>query len=258
MEARKWSLTELMIVEGSRYLEDGQVVFIGTGLPMAACLLAQMTHAPNLIAIAETGPVAPNILPGPMGVGDPRMWHKAFRMGSILDVLGAVLQRGMCDVGFLGGVQIDPYGNLNSTLIGDFDNPKVRLVGSGGASDIAACARRILVITRHEKRRFVPKCDYVTTPGFLDGPGAREKAGLPGGGPYKVITDLCVMGFHPDTKRMMVEKLHPGVTLESVVENTGFQLEVAPWLDTTEPPAPDVLAVLRERIDPHGVYLKEG
>jgi len=251
-----YTLTELMIVEGARQLADGQVVFVGTGLPVAASMLAQQTHAPNLVVIVETGPVAPIVLPGTMAVSDPRIWHRAVRLGSLIDVLGGVLQRGLCDVGFLGGAQIDRYGNLNSTCIGDWANPKVRLVGSGGASDIAANARRTLMITRHEKRRFVERCDYVTSPGFLDGPGARERVGLTGNGPEQIITDLGVMGFHPEKREMMVVKLHPGVEFETIQEHTGFPLLKADDLKETEPPTAEQLELLRNEIDPRGVYRK--
>ncbi len=251
-----YSLLEMMIVEGARHLADGEVVFVGTGLPVASSMLAQQTHAPDLVVIAETGPVAPSVLPGVMAVSDPRIWHKAVRIGSLLDVLGCVLQRGLCDVGFLGGAQIDRFGNLNSTLIGDHARPKVRLVGSGGASDIAASARKILIITRHEKRRFVSRCDYITTPGYLDGPGARERVGLTGGGPEAIITDLGVMGFHPETREMMVTKLHPGVSFDDIQETTGFPLLRAPKIHQTEPPDHEILQLLRDEIDPHRTYIK--
>lgn len=254
MTSNGYSAQELMIAEASRYLEDGQVVFVGTGLPVAASVLAQRSHAPDLVVIAETGPVAPEVLPGVMSVADPRIWHRSVKIGSLVDVLGALLQRGLCDVGFLGGAQIDRFGNLNSTSIGDWKKPKVRLVGSGGASDIAVSARKILVITRHEKRRFVPRCDYITSPGFIDGPGARERAGLPGGGPEFIVTDLGVMGFHPETKEMMVVKLHPGVTFEEVQENTGFPLLRADRIEETDPPTAEQLRLLREEVDPHGTY----
>ena len=255
MTAPPYTATELMIVEGSRHLEDGQVVVVGTGLPVAATVLAEYTHAPNLVIIAETGSVAPTVLPGVMAVSDPRICYRAMQVGSLVDVLACVLQRGLCDVGFLGGAQIDRYGNLNSSWIGSGgDRPRVRLVGSGGASDIAACATRTLIITRHEKRRFVERCDYVTSPGFLDGPGARERYGLPGGGPERIITDLGVMRFHPTTKQMMVEKLHPGVTLERIQEQTGFELLHADTITETEPPDAHTLEVLRTRVDPHRTY----
>jgi glutaconate CoA-transferase subunit B len=167
------------------------------------------------------------------------------------DVMACVA-RGMVDYCFLGGAQIDPYGNINSTMIGkDFHHPKVRMPGSGGANDLASHAWRSLVVTIHDKRRFVEKMDFVTSPGYLDGPGARERVGLPKDtGPYKVITDLAVMGFDPDTCRMRIESIHPGVTVEQVKENTGFEIGVAADLQRTEPPTDEELRLLRDEVDP--------
>lgn len=254
-QASDYTLQELMAVEGSRHLRDGEIVFVGTGLPIAATMLAQLTHAPNLIIIIETGPIDPRILPTPLAVSDARIWYRAAKLGSIFDVEGCILQGGRCDVGFLGGAQIDQYGNINSTIIGEYPKPKVRLVGSGGANDIASSAKRILIITRHEKRRFPRKCDYITSPGFVDGPEARKKLGLRGGGPDKVITDLCVMGFDEESKRMMLLKLHPGVTLDKVKEETGFELLIPKGIETTQPPTQEQIRLLREEIDPQGIYL---
>jgi glutaconate CoA-transferase subunit B len=166
-------------------------------------------------------------------------------------------QRGMVDYTFLGGAQIDAYGNLNSTLIGgDYAHPKVRLPGSGGANDLASLCWRILVVTNHDRRRFVEKLDFLTTPGYLDGPGAREEAGLPAGtGPYRVITELAVLGYHETTKRMQVLSLHPGVTLEQVRAQTGFELGVAEPLTITPPPSDEELRLLHEEVDPHRYLL---
>jgi glutaconate CoA-transferase subunit B len=162
-------------------------------------------------------------------------------------------QRGLMDYTFLGGAQIDPYGNLNSTLIGDnYQRPRVRLPGSGGANDLASLCRRILVVINHDVRRFVPRLDFLTTPGYLTGPGAREAAGLPPGtGPYRVITDLAVLGFHDQTKRMEICSLHPGVTLEQVRRATGFELGLAQSLATTAAPNELELRILRDEVDPH-------
>ena len=161
-------------------------------------------------------------------------------------------QRGLVDYTFLGGAQIDMYGNLNSTQIGpDYLHPEVRLPGSGGANDLGSFCWRTMVITPHDRRRFVPRVDFVTTPGYLDGPGAREAAGLPAGtGPYKVITSLAVLGFDDATKRMRVESVHEGVTIEEVRSNTGFELLVAESLGVTPPPSDEQLTVLREEVDP--------
>lgn len=252
--AKDYSLQELMVVEGSRYINDGEVVFVGTGLPIVATMLAQRTHAPNLVFVVETGPIAPIVEPIPLSVSDPKIFNKAVKLGSLRDVLGCILQRGLCDVGFIGGAQIDQYGNVNSTVIGDYLRPKVRLPGSGGANDIASHAKRVLIMTVHEKRRFPPKCDYITSPGYIDGPEAREAAGLRGGGPDKVITDLCVMDFEPSSKRMRVIKLMPGVSIEQVKENTGFEPLVAEKLTVVEPPSEEQIRLLREEIDPKNIY----
>ena len=171
------------------------------------------------------------------------------------DVMGAC-QRGLMDYTFLGGAQIDAYGNLNSTCIGDYDRPKVRFPGSGGANDFASFCWRTLVMTQHDRRRFVERLDFLTTPGYLTGPGAREAAGLPAGtGPYRVITDLAVMGYGEDTRRMQVESLHPGVPFAQVQESTGFALGRAPEVTTTTPPTPAELRILRQEVDPRGYVI---
>src|SRR5688572_17305034 len=196
---------ELMICCAARLLEDGKTVAVGTGVPCAAAMLAQRTTAPNLVICFEAGGVAPQLPTMPISVGDSRTFWKALMASSMADVM-ETCQRGMMDYCFLGGAQIDAYGNLNSTMIGsDYAKPKVRLPGSGGANDLASFCWRILVVTNHDRRRFVEKVDFITTPGYLTGPGAREAAGLaPGAGPYRVITDLAVMGYHGQTKRMEV------------------------------------------------------
>ena len=191
----RYNRMELMITVAARVLEDGRIVAIGTGAPCAAAMLAQKTHAPNLILLFEAGGFGPLLPTMPVSVGDSRTFYRALMATSMRDVMACVA-RGMVDYCFLGGAQIDPYGNINSTMIGkDFHHPKVRMPGSGGANDLASHAWRSLVVTIHDKRRFVEKMDFVTSPGYLDGPGARERVGLPKDtGPYKVITDLAVMG----------------------------------------------------------------
>ena len=220
----EYNAIELMICVSARLLENGSTVGVGTGAPCAAAMLAQRTHAPDLFVVFEAGGLAPLLPVMPISVGDSRTVHRALMATSMCDVLEAC-QRGMVDYTFLGGAQIDAYGNLNSTVIGDYRQPQVRFPGSGGANDFASFCWRTLIMTQHDRRRFVQKLDFLTTPGFLTGPGAREKAGLPAGsGPYKVITDLAVLGFDKETKRMQVQSLHPGVTFERVQENTGFDL----------------------------------
>ncbi len=246
---------ELMICAASSFLEDGSMVAVGTGVPCAAAMLAQQTTAPNLTLMFEAGGVGPRLPRMPISVGDSRTFYQGLMATSMTDIM-ETCQRGMVDYTFLGGAQIDRFGNLNSTVIGDFDSPRVRLPGSGGANDLASFCWRILVLTLHTPRRFVERVDFITSPGYLDGPGAREAAGLPPGtGPYKVITDLAVLGFDPASCRMQVESLHPGVGLEQVQEQTGFELLVADTVSETSQPTADQLRTLREQVDPHGYIL---
>jgi len=243
---------ELMICCAARALEDGKTVAVGTGVPCAAAMLAQRTSAPQLVIFFEAGGVAPQLPTMPISVGDSRTFYRGIMATSMADIM-ETCQRGMMDYTFLGGAQIDAFGNLNSTMIGtDYAKPKVRLPGSGGANDLASLCWRTLVVTNHDPRRFVAKLDFLTTPGYLTGPGAREAAGLPPGtGPHRVITDLAILGYHEQSKRMMVQSLHPGVELEQVKQATSFDLEVAYPLDVTVPPVPEELRILREEVDPH-------
>jgi glutaconate CoA-transferase subunit B len=251
-----YSAMELMICCASRSLEDGRTVAVGTGVPCAAAMLAQRTHAPGLVVLFEAGGVAPRLPTMPISVGDSRTFWRAAMATSMADVM-ETCQRGLIDYTFLGGAQIDPYGNLNSTQIGtDYDRPRVRLPGSGGANDLASLCWRILVVTTHDRRRFVEKLDFLTTPGYLGGPGARERAGLPPGtGPYRVITDLAVLGYHEQTRRMQVLSLHPGVTMEQVRAATGFEIGSVDAPGQTPPPSEQELHILREEIDPHRYLL---
>jgi len=242
---------ELMVCVAARLLKDGSTVGVGTGAPCAAAMLAQKTSSPDLYIIFEAGGLAPQLPSMPISVGDSRTFHKALMATSMLRVFDAC-QRGMVDYTFLGGAQIDAYGNLNSTVIGDFYKPKVRFPGSGGANDFASLCWNTIVMTSQNSKRFVEKLDFLTTPGYLTGPGAREEAGLPANsGPYKIITDLAVLRFNDDTKRMEVESLHPGFTFDKVQENTGFELGKAKTIAQTEPPKENELKILREQVDPN-------
>ncbi len=243
---------ELMICCAARLLEDGRTVAVGTGVPCAAAMLAQRTRAPNLVVCFEAGGVAPRLPTMPISVGDSRTFYRA-ALATSMAVVMETCQRGMIDYTFLGGAQIDAYGNLNSTIIGaSYTKPKVRLPGSGGANDLASFCWRTLTVTNHDRRRFVEKLDFLTTPGHLTGAGAREAAGLPPGtGPYRVITDLAIMGFHEQTKRMEIISLHPSVTLDRVRESTGFTLGIRDPLETTEPPTELELNILRTEVDPY-------
>ena len=249
--------TELMIACASHALEDGRTVAVGTGVPCAAAMLAQKTHAPNLVICFEAGGVAPILPTMPISVGDSRTMHKAIMTTSMAEVM-QFCQRGLMDYTFLSGAQIDAFGNLNSTLIGGTHaKPRVRLPGSGGANDLASFCWRTLIIMRHDPKKFVEKLDFLTTPGFLTGPGAREAAGLPAGtGPHRVITDLAVLDFHPVTKRMRVFSLHPGVTYEAVKTATGFRLEEGGAVAETSAPTTEELRVLRDEVDPAGYVLR--
>jgi glutaconate CoA-transferase, subunit B len=248
---------ELMIACASRVLEDGRTVAVGTGVPCAAAMLAQKTHAPSLIICFEAGGVAPQLPTMPISVGDSRTMHKAIMTTSMADVM-QFCQCGMMDYTFLSGAQIDPYGNLNSTLIGGtYQKPKVRLPGSGGACDLASFCWRTLIIMRHDPKKFVEKLDFLTTPGYLTGPGAREAAGLPKAtGPHRVITELAVLDFDPETRRMRVLSLHPGVTLAQVRAATSFQLIAAETLTETLSPSAEEIRLLREEVDPAGYVLR--
>jgi glutaconate CoA-transferase subunit B len=247
-----YNAMELMICCAARLLEDGRTVAVGTGVPCAAAMLAQRTCAPRLVVLFEAGGIGPQLPTMPISVGDSRTFYRGLMATSMCDIM-ETCQRGLVDYTFLGGAQIDPYGNLNSTMIGtDYARPRVRLPGSGGANDLASLCWRILVVTNHDRRRFVEKLDFLTTPGYLTGPGAREAAGLPPGtGPYRVITDLAVLGYHETTKRMEVLSLHPGVTLTQVREATAFELHVREPLAVTPPPREEELRLLREEVDPH-------
>lgn len=251
---QQYTPSELLICLASRVMEDGNTAFIGTGIPMLAASLAQGMHAPNLVPVFEFGGTGAILEKLPLAVGDMRTYNKALAATGICDVMETA-QRGFVEFGFLGGAQIDMYGNLNSTVIGEHSKPKVRLPGSGGANDVGSCCWRTIAIMRHDKRRFMEKIDFVTTPGYLDGPGAREKAGLPpGSGPYRVVTNLCVMDYEEESKRMRLLSLNPGVTVEQVLENTGFELLMAEEITENPHPTEEELRILRESVDPDGLY----
>ena len=252
---RGYSSTELMICIAARLMEDGTGAFIGTGIPMLAAALAKRLYAPNLVPIFEFGGIGASLEDLPLGVGDIRTFHKALMAAGICDIMETAT-RGLIEYGFLGGAQIDPYGNLNSTVIGDHDRPRVRLPGSGGANDVGSLCWQTIAIMKHDKRRFVERVDFITTPGYLDGPGARERAGLPAGsGPYRVVSDLALLGYDDRTRRMKLLAVHPGVTVEQVVENTGFELLIPEEVGENEPPTEEELRALREEIDPHRLYI---
>jgi glutaconate CoA-transferase, subunit B len=257
-ENGRYNLKELMVCAAAHQLENNKTAVIGTGIPLAAAMLAQKTSAPNLVVLFEAGSVAPILEQLPLSVGDSRTQTGAILLGSMYEIMEAC-QRGVVDYTFLGGAQIDMYGNLNSTMIGeDYHHPKVRLPGSGGANDLASLCWKTLSVMVHDRRRFVPKVDFITSPGYLSGPGAREAAGLPPGtGPYKVISTLAVMGFDPQSKRMRVESLHPGVSKAEAADNTGFELLFADPLPETPVPTDEELEILRREVDPERQIIGE-
>lgn len=250
-----YSSTELMVCASARLMRRRTTVFIGTGLPMLAAALAKKLYAPELLPVFEFGGIGSTLDELPLGVGESRTFDRAFAALGICDVMETA-QRGLIHDGFLGGAQIDPHGNLNTTVIGSHQTPKVRLPGSGGANEVGSFCQRTVIIMKQDRRRFVQKLDFLTTPGFLTGPGARERAGLPGGtGPYRVVTDMAVYDFDPASLRMRLISLHPGVKLDSVREATGFPLKVRRPLAVTPPPTPLELSTLREKVDPGRLFL---
>lgn len=250
-----YTLSELLACVASRMLEDNKAVFVGTGLPMIATMLAQRTHAPNILIIFEAGGVGPQVPVLPISVGDSRTFYKAVAASSMHDVM-SMAQAGYIDYGFLGAAAIDAYGNINTTVIGNWEKPTVRLPGSGGANDVGSFSWRTLYIMRNQsKRTFMKHLDFVTTPGWVDGPGGREQAGLPAGcGPYRVITQFGVYGFDQYIKQLVLLSIHPGVTVDDVHANSEFEILTPAQVPITEPPTEDERRVLLE-IDPARMVL---
>ncbi len=253
-----YSPSELMIVNAARLLKNGDVVFVGVGQPNLACNLAKRTHAPDLVMIYEAGVVGAEPKRLPLSIGDPTLVSGALSVVSMYDIFANYLQRGNVDVGFLGGAQIDRFGNINATVIGsDYAHPKVRLPGSGGAQEIAAWASRCYIMTPHQKRRFPEKVDFMTSAGYLDGRSSREKAGMRGKGPVAVVTDLGIL--EPDAAgELVLTALHPGKTVQEAEDNTGWRLRVATDIRITPQVTRMELDILRTQLDPGGIYLKSG
>jgi glutaconate CoA-transferase, subunit B len=237
---------EIMTVTAARHLSDGAVCFVGIGLPSAACNLARMTHAPHLVLIYESGTVGtkPKVLP--LSIGDGELAETATAIVPLPEIFAHYLQRGRVDVGFLGAAQIDAFGNLNSTVIGDYAHPIVRLPGAGGASEIATYAREVLIIMKQTPRSFVPRLDFLTSAGYLTGSGARAASGSPGAGPRAVITDFGVLRPHPETEELELAALYPGISVDAARAATGWPLRAARQLETLPAPEPAELAVLRD------------
>ena len=254
--------SEIMAVAGARELRDGEAVVVGLGLPQVACVLAKRTHAPGLTSLLEIGVVNMNPIDTPVGLADSRIFHGGTCWSGFLDVLGMNLHRGVVDVGFLGALELDRYGNINTTLLKegkegpDHRPEKVRYFnGSAGGNDVASLAKRVIVILRHEKRKLPAAVAHLTSPGFAGG-GTRASLGLRGGGPHRVITDMAVLGFDPETREAALLSVHPGISTQAVQEHTGFPLRMPSKVPETPLPTPEELRLLREEIDPRGVYLR--
>ena len=250
-----YTMQELMVVVGSREVRDDDVVFVGMRLPLLAFQLAKSTHAPHAIGIFENGVLRDK----PSGetiytMSDTSNIEGAIWTTSMMDIM-SLLQNGRVSLGFIGGAEVDRFGNLNTTYIGGRENIEVRLPGSGGGSDIASLSQRFVIIMNHERRRFVRKVSYVTSPGFGEGRNWRKRNGLRGGGPCAVITTKGILRFDSDTKEMVLNAVHPGVTVEEILKNTGWDLRLAPKIEKTKPPTRSELQMIR-RYDAHGFWTK--
>lgn len=255
MNELTYSSAELMIINAARLLRDGDAVFVGVGQPNLACNLAKRTHAPNLVMIYEAGVIGAEPARLPLSIGDPTLVSGALSVVSMYDIFANYLQRGNVDVGFMGGAQIDKFGNINATVIGDYAHPKVRLPGSGGSQEIAAWANRCYIMTPHQKRRFPEKVDFMTSAGFLSGRKERDDTGVRGGGMLAVVTDIGIL--EPDENgEMVLTALHPDKSVELAKENTGWDLRTAETIRVTIPVTEEELQILRTDLDPNGIYLK--
>ena len=252
-QTSQYNLSQLMITAAAREIADGEVVFVGMRLPLLGFLLAKSTHAPDAIGVYELGIVRDAVAPEPiLTMGDLPNLNRAQWLADTADAMG-LLQQGGVDVSFIGGAQVDRYGNLNTSYIGGAVDVETRLPGSGGACDLACLGKRHIIVMNHQKRRFVPRVDYVTSPGFGNGQGWREQIGLPRGGPSAVITTLGVLRFDPNTCEMVLSSTHPGVNVEQVHQNTGWPLKIADNLDVTPAPTAKELEMIR-RFDPEGYW----
>jgi glutaconate CoA-transferase subunit B len=245
MAEATYTADEMMTIAAARLLRNGMVCFVGIGLPSAASNLARLSHAPDIVLIYESGTIGtkPNVLP--LSIGDGELSATAETVVSVPEMFRYWLQGGRIDVGFLGAAQIDRFANINTTVIGPYDKPKVRLPGAGGAPEIAASAGEVFIVLRQSPRAFVGKLDFITSAGYLDGGAARERAGFPGKGPSVVITDLGILKPHAESRELELVSLHPGTTVEQAVDATGWKLRVSDRLESTPPPTRSELEILR-------------
>lgn len=249
-----YTTNELMAVTASRMLQDGQNIVVGLGLPQVATLLAKNSHAPNLNIIFEIGVVNPESVDTGVGIADPRLWYRSDYFTSFVGSLGNILHRGLVDVGFLGGLQIDKFGNINST--GVHEHKRFRHInGSGGAADIASYSKNIFAIVKHQNRKIVELVDFITTVGYLNGGSSREDSGLLKCNDIRIITNLCVMSFNNKNREMQIESIHPGVTKEQIIKNTGFEVKFEHDFKETDLPNDNEINLLRNVIDPKKLYI---
>ena len=249
-----YSASEMMIAVAARMLTGARTVFVGVGLPNIACNLARVTVAPDMELIYESGVYGARPERLPLSIGDPTLVSGAVSVVSMADLFGLYLQRGLVEIALLGGAQIDKYGNLNSTVIGDYAKPKTRLPGSGGACEIATNAQRTFMIMRLRRRAFVEKLDFVTSPGHLTGGDSRARLGLPGGGPEIVITDMAILNFDNAEREMQLNALYPGITEKNVQEEVGWPVRLAAKIEEVSAPSVEELRLIREDLDPSGMY----
>jgi glutaconate CoA-transferase subunit B len=245
----------MMAAVAARELGDGEVVFVGIGLPNLACNLARATHAPHLALIYESGAVGAVPERLPVSIGDPALVTGSLMVCGMADVFQLFLQNGRIEVGFLGGAQVDRYGNINTTVIGTYERPTVRLPGSGGAAEIAIHARRTLIVAKLHPRAFPERVDFVTSPGQRIAGKSRRELGMPGAGPLKVITDKAILEADPDTGEMVLAALYPGVRTDVVRAGVSWPLATRSRLAPVAPPSVTELRLLREVLDPNGLFL---
>ncbi|MFA5902741.1 MAG: CoA-transferase [Desulfobacula sp.] len=245
---------EMMTISAARFIKDRDIVFAGTGVSMLAATAAKRIYAPKAVVFFETGGIDPSLDEIPMAVADPRVMSGTCMNSGLIDAFSILGHRKFHTIAFLGAAQIDPYGNLNTTAIGNYYKPATRFSGSGGACDVASLASGVITFMQHEKRRFVETLDYLTSIGWYRGGDSRTALGFKRGGPLAVVTNLCVMRFDDETKKMYVSTCYPGVTPQDIIDNTGFSIDVSRALES-EPPTEDELRILREEVDPQRLIL---
>jgi glutaconate CoA-transferase subunit B len=245
---------EMMAISAGRFIKDGDIVFAGTGVSILAATAAKRIYAPKAVVFFETGGVDPSLEEIPMAVSDSRVMSGTCLNSGLIDAFSIVGHRKFHTVAFLGAAQIDKYGNLNTTVIGDYHRPKTRFSGSGGACDVSSFASGVITFMQHEKRRFVDKLDYLTSVGWYKGGDSRKRLGLQRGGAFAVVTNLCVMKFDEETKEMYLAEYYPGITIDRIIENTGFTIDISRAVEAL-PPSAEELRILREEVDPQKLIL---